>query len=87
MKRDAFLLPRGIYLDGNSLGPLSYAAQAATERRLEQWQYRGVSAWEEWFGLPLAEDASSRAALLYAQKRKRKRSPRQVTAVFLDCLE
>lgn len=51
MKREAFLLPRGIYLDGNSLGPLSYAAQAATERRLKGWQHLGVSGWDEWFGL------------------------------------
>ncbi|ADI15474.1 kynureninase [Truepera radiovictrix] len=51
MKRDAFLLPRGIYLDGNSLGPLCYGAQAAIERRLKGWQHLAVSAWEEWFGL------------------------------------
>lgn len=51
MKRDAFMLPRGIYLDGNSLGPLSYAAQSAIERRLKQWQYKAVSAWDEWFEL------------------------------------
>ncbi len=51
MKREAFLLPKGIYLDGNSLGPLSYGAQAAIERRLKQWQVYGVSAWEEWFAL------------------------------------
>lgn len=51
MKRDAFLLPRGIYLDGNSLGPLTYAAQAATERRLKQWQHLAVSGWDEWFEL------------------------------------
>ncbi|UCH25213.1 MAG: kynureninase [Trueperaceae bacterium] len=51
MKRDAFLLPRGIYLDGNSLGPLSYAARAAIERRMNQWQVYGVNAWEEWFTL------------------------------------
>ncbi len=51
MKRDAFLLPRGIYLDGNSLGPLTHAAQAATERRLKQWQHLAVSGWDEWFEL------------------------------------
>ncbi len=51
MKRDAFLLPRGIYLDGNSLGPLSYGAQAATERRVKQWQHLAVSGWDEWFEL------------------------------------
>jgi kynureninase len=51
VKRDAFLLPRGIYLDGNSLGPLSYGAQSAIERRLRGWQHLAVSAWDEWFGL------------------------------------
>lgn len=50
-RRDAFLLPQGIYLDGNSLGPLPIAAQSAIERRLRQWQYRGVNAWDEWFAL------------------------------------
>ena len=49
--REAFLLPRGIYLDGNSLGPLSYGAQAATERRLKQWQHLAVNGWDEWFEL------------------------------------
>lgn len=50
-RRDAFFLPVGIYFDGNSLGPLSLGAQAAIERRLAQWQHRGVSAWDEWFAL------------------------------------
>lgn len=48
---EAFLLPKGVYLDGNSLGPLTYAAQAAIERRLRQWQVHGVGAWDDWFGL------------------------------------
>ncbi len=48
---EAFALPRGIYLDGNSLGPLPTAAQAAIERRLRQWQVLGVGAWDDWFGL------------------------------------
>ena len=48
---DAFLLPKGVYLDGNSLGPLSYAAQAAVERRMRQWHVHGVGAWDDWFGL------------------------------------
>jgi kynureninase len=48
---DAFLLPKGVYLDGNSLGPLTYAAQAAIERRMRQWQVHGVGAWDDWFGL------------------------------------
>ena len=66
MKRDAFLLPKGIYLDGNSLGPLSYGAQAALERRLRQWQVYGVGAWEEWFGL--AERLSPALAKLLGAK-------------------
>jgi kynureninase len=49
--REAFLLPQGIYLDGNSLGPASLAAHAALERRFRQWQHRAVTGWEEWFGL------------------------------------
>ena len=48
---DAFLLPKGVYLDGNSLGPLSYGAQAAIERRMRQWQYHGVAGWDDWFAL------------------------------------
>jgi kynureninase len=48
---DAFLLPKGVYLDGNSLGPLSHGAQAAIERRMRQWQYHGVAGWDDWFGL------------------------------------
>lgn len=66
MKRDAFMLPRGIYLDGNSLGPLSYAAQSAIERRLKQWQYKGVSAWDEWF--ELAERLNPALAKLVGSK-------------------
>lgn len=49
--RDAFLLPQGIYLDGNSLGPLSLAAHRAVERRLRQWEHHAVTAWDEWVGL------------------------------------
>lgn len=64
--RDAFLLPRGIYLDGNSLGPLTYGAQAATERRLKQWQHLAVNGWDEWFGL--AERLSPALAKLVGAK-------------------
>lgn len=49
--REAFLLPTGVYLDGNSLGPASFAARAAIERRFRQWQHHAVEAWDEWFGL------------------------------------
>ncbi len=60
------MLPRGIYLDGNSLGPPSYAAQAASERRLKQWQHLAVSGWDEWFGL--AERLSPALAKLVGAK-------------------
>ncbi len=49
--REAFLLPTGVYLDGNSLGPLSWAAHAAVERRMRQWHHHGVTAWDDWIGL------------------------------------
>jgi len=48
---DAFLMPRGIYLDGNSLGLLSHGAQAAIERRMRQWHHHAVAGWDDWFGL------------------------------------
>ena len=48
---DAFLMPRGVYLDGNSLGLLSHGAQAAVERRMRQWHHHAVAGWEDWFGL------------------------------------
>lgn len=51
MRREQFLLPTGIYLDGNSLGPLSYPSQSAIERRLKQWQHHAVNGWDEWFAL------------------------------------
>jgi kynureninase len=51
MKREQFLLPQGIYLDGNSLGPMTKGARAAIETRLTQWQEHGVNAWEDWFEL------------------------------------
>jgi kynureninase len=51
MKREHFLLPEGIYLDGNSLGPMTVAARVAIETRLKQWQEHAVNAWEDWFEL------------------------------------
>lgn len=44
--------PEGIYLDGNSLGPMPYPARAAVERCLNAWGQEGVNAWEDWFDLP-----------------------------------
>ncbi|ADV67212.1 kynureninase [Deinococcus maricopensis] len=51
MKRDAFPLPPGVYMDGNSLGLMPHAARAAVLRRLDEWATRAVNGWDSWFGL------------------------------------
>lgn len=52
MRRSEFILPEGIYLDGNSLGPISHFTRACMEKRLQEWQDHAVKGWEEWFTLP-----------------------------------
>jgi kynureninase len=52
--RRCFHLPPGkIYLDGNSLGPLSVQAERAVLRVLEEWKSLGIAGWMEasppWF--------------------------------------
>jgi kynureninase len=51
--RDRFTFPDGLYLDGNSLGPISDAAAAALDRAVDQWRELGIRAWTEsdppWF--------------------------------------
>jgi kynureninase len=54
--RNEFYLPSGtIYLDGNSLGPLSRAAEAALKESLETWREQAIGGWLEanppWFDL------------------------------------
>src|SRR5438309_6830298 len=54
--RSEFYLPSGrIYLDGNSLGPLSRRSEASTLRVLDAWKSRGIGGWLEgdpaWFTL------------------------------------
>ncbi len=44
---DRFHVPADLYMDGNSLGPLSDAAAAAVERAMEQWREQGIEAWTE----------------------------------------
>lgn len=55
--RDAFVLPEGeVYLDGNSLGPASHAAQAELARAATQeWAQGLIRSWNSagWFDLPL----------------------------------
>ncbi|WP_261664918.1 kynureninase [Deinococcus sp. Marseille-Q6407] len=48
---EAFAVPDGIYLDGNSLGLMPHAAKQAVERRLNEWATQAVVGWDEWFGL------------------------------------
>jgi len=51
--RERFAVPDELYLDGNSLGPISDAAAAAVDRAVDQWRGLGIRAWTEaeppWF--------------------------------------
>jgi kynureninase len=42
-----------IYMDGNSLGRMSFAAREAIERGVAGWQDRLVAGWTEWIHLPV----------------------------------
>lgn len=65
--RDRFFLQPGtVYLDGNSLGPLSRDAEAAVQQALDSWKRHGIDGWlgadPPWF--TLGEDLGARMALL-----------------------
>ncbi|MES1195186.1 MAG: kynureninase, partial [Opitutus sp.] len=46
--RAEFFLPPGqVYLDGNSLGPLSRRAEAHVQRVLGEWRALGISGWTD----------------------------------------
>jgi kynureninase len=51
--RERFTVPDELYLDGNSLGPISDAAAAALDRAVDQWRELGIRAWTDaeppWF--------------------------------------
>ncbi len=51
--RDRFDVPGERYLDGNSLGPISDAAEAAFEQAVAEWRTLGIDGWTEadrqWF--------------------------------------
>lgn len=54
--RDEFVLADGeLYLDGNSLGPISKSSRAAVERALEEWQSELIRSWNlfGWMDKPL----------------------------------
>lgn len=63
------LPPETIYLDGNSLGPLSLSAERRVRQALQQWSDEAVLAWESldgpWFSLA-EETASTMAPLVGA---------------------
>lgn len=60
--RDRFDVPDDLYLDGNSLGPLSDAAEATLQRAIRQWRTLGIRAWTEadppwfWYGERLGDE-------------------------------
>lgn len=65
--RSEFYIPSGvIYLDGNSLGLMSHAAEAAVLRVLNEWKRFGVGGWSDasppWFNL--AEELAKQVAIL-----------------------
>ncbi|WP_266080891.1 kynureninase [Haladaptatus caseinilyticus] len=53
MVRDRFYLPDDLYLDGNSLGPLSTDAEESLEHVLDEWRELGIRGWTDgdpsWF--------------------------------------
>lgn len=50
---DRFAIPDEVYLEGNSLGPLSDRAEQTLERAVDQWRTLGIRGWTEaeppWF--------------------------------------
>ncbi len=61
-----YLLPKKIYMDGNSLGLLSQDAEEGLHRMIDQWKRLGINGWLEaeppWFGY--AEELGKRQASL-----------------------
>jgi kynureninase len=51
--RDRFHLPDALYMDGNSLGPLSDAAATSLSRAISEWRDLGIGGWTDgdppWF--------------------------------------
>ena len=60
--RDRFDVPDAHYMDGNSLGPISDAAERTLDRAVEDWRERGIRGWTEgeepwfWYGERLGEE-------------------------------
>jgi kynureninase len=64
--RERFHLPTELYMDGNSLGPLSTDAERTLDRVVDEWRERGIEGWTDadppWFGY--AEELGDRLAPL-----------------------
>jgi len=62
--RDRFHLPDRLYLDGNSLGPISEDAERTLNRAVDQWRDLGIRAWTEadppwfWYGEALGDETA-----------------------------
>jgi kynureninase len=60
--RERFDVPDDYYMDGNSLGPISDAADASLQRAVDQWREQGIRAWTEadppwfWYGEYLGDE-------------------------------
>jgi kynureninase len=62
--RDRFDPPDELYLDGNSLGPISEAAERSLQRAISEWRELGIRAWTEadppwfWYGERLGDEVA-----------------------------
>ncbi|WP_435115278.1 kynureninase [Halolamina sp. C58] len=45
--RDRFDVPSELYMDGNSLGPISDDAERTLDRVVDEWRERGIEGWTE----------------------------------------
>ncbi|PSQ19370.1 kynureninase [Halobacteriales archaeon QS_8_69_26] len=60
--RDRFDVPDDLYMDGNSLGPVSAESEAALLSALDEWRELGIRAWTEadppwfWYGERLGDE-------------------------------
>lgn len=60
--RNRFDLPDAYYMDGNSLGPVSDAAEASLQHAIDEWRTLGIRGWTEgdppwfWYGERLGEE-------------------------------
>ena len=60
--RERFEIPDDYYMDGNSLGPISDAAEESLQRAVDQWRDQAIRGWTEseppwfWYGERLGEE-------------------------------